>query len=416
MKDLNEKKLKKNADELPPEPSASIKELRAEVKQLKERLALAEIMNDASIDRIVAFDTDMRIIYWNKTSELVTQIPAQDTIGKQLEEIFPEINNMPEITKAMQMALKGHRSFVPADKESYDGNYCEHYFVPLLSADDEVIGILNIIHDIAHRIKIENELKALNKSLTRKNKELRQKNSELQNFTTITSHDLKEPLRKIYAFIELILNKERDNISGTSLEHFKRVQAAARRMGLLTDDIISYANIDKEQALTSVDLNDTLEAAKKQLRQQIADTKAIISAEQLPTIHGYHHSLVQLFYHIISNAIKFSKQDTIPKIKVSTAILQGSEIEHTDALAEHKYICISFTDNGIGFDIQYSDRIFRMFQRLHSGSEYKGTGIGLAICKKIAELHHGFITVESAPAKGSTFHCYLQVGLRTRNK
>lgn len=388
--------------------------LHNKVAQLEQRLALMEAMNNASIDAVLAFDTDLKIIAWNKTCEQLWDVLEEDALNTSFFTIFPTVKNSGTMTKAIGAALKGVKTFVPANKAAYAaGTYFESHFVPLKDEAGNVTGVLNIVHDVAHRVKAENELKSLNKSLARKNKELKQKNFELLSFTHITSHDLKEPLRKIYTFAEMILNKEAVFFTDAGKKYFKRIMAAVQRMNLLTDDILAYAQVNtEEKVLDQVDLNHILKFVKNNLAEKIDETGTVIKTDILPVITGYRTMLTQLFQNIIANAIKFQLPGDKPEISVRVKHIKGSEIKDADALADTEYACISFADNGIGFEPQYTERIFQMFQKLDNSERYAGTGIGLAICKKIVEMHQGFITAQSNPNGGSTFFCYLPLGAR----
>ncbi|MCD6062199.1 MAG: domain S-box protein [Flavipsychrobacter sp.] len=369
------------------------------------------MLNDASIDQVLAFDTNMQVISWNRTCEQLTGISKEEIVGKHLLEVFPEIAANEEVMKAINNALKGFKTFVPANKGSYRGGYFESHFIPLKDDQDEVFGVMNIKHDVSHRVKVENELKQLNKALARKNKELKQKNADLVSFTHVAGHDLKEPLRKIYTFVEMILTEDGRRLSEKSRGYFKRIQSAAQRMGLLTDDILAFGQISEtEGPTTDVDLNQVLEHAKLQLSELIANKQAVIDAGELPVVKGYCGLLKQVMAHMLTNAIKFQHDGNIPHIAVSCGLVKGNEIKHTEASPDVTYARISFADNGIGFDKKYTPKIFQVFQRLHDSNKYPGTGIGLAFCKKIVELHNGFITVESEPGNGSTFHCFLPDG------
>jgi signal transduction histidine kinase len=210
----------------------------------------------------------------------------------------------------------------------------------------------------------------------------------------------------------MILTKEVEHLSDTGKMYFKRIQASLQRMNLLTDDILSYSQLDTEgETLGSVNLNNTLKFVRNTLSEEIARKNAVIKSDMLPSITGYRTLLSQLFQNIISNALKFQEGEATPEIRISATYVNSSGLKYKELIDDTDYVCISFADNGIGFERKYVDRIFQMFQRLHTGDKYSGTGIGLAICKKIVELHRGYITAESTPGGGSAFHCYLPLHL-----
>ncbi|RYE25199.1 MAG: PAS domain S-box protein [Sphingobacteriales bacterium] len=388
--------------------------LQQSIYSLKESIRLAEMMNDASIDRILAVDRNLQIIAWNKTCEVFSGIVKDDAIGKYFFDIFPHLSRRPEIVEAIDNALKGFKTFVPANKDFIETEYSEHHFIPLQSPNGEVIGVLNIVHDVAHRVKTENELKALNKALVKKNRELKLRNSELLSFSQVTGHDLKEPLRKIYLFIEMLMGTEYEKLSEKGKTHFRRVQGAVQRMGLLTDDILAFSQLhNDDRAITVVNLNEVLADVTAQLRQMIDLKSATITAGDLPKIKGNQGMLVQLFKNILVNALKFHKDDIQHAIRISASVVASGDMKHADVLPDTNYWKLSFEDNGIGFDNKYAGQVFKMFKRLHKNEEYSGTGIGLAICKKICELHFGFITAEGMPAEGAVFNCYLPANYKS---
>lgn len=379
-------------------------------QQITEGKQFAEMLTDASIDRILAFDKDMCITAWNKTVEQLSGIKKEEVMGIKLLERFPKMKEDEVLHNAIYTALNGAHVFLPARKGVYMKGYFESYFIPLRDKYKKVQGVLNIMHDVTHTIQIEQELKAANKSLIRKNRELKHRNAELASFSYIASHDLKEPLRKIYTFIEMILTREADSLSEPGTLYFKRVQASVQRMGLLINDILTFTQLNTEkQTLAEVDLNHTLMMVKNNLADILATTNTVIECDSLPVIKGYRNLLMQLFQNLISNAVKFQEPGNTPRVNIQCATFKGNEIDHPEASADSDYLLLSFRDNGIGFEDKFSDRIFQMFKRLHNNERYPGTGIGLALCRKIAEMHNGFITASSTLRRGSTFNCYLQI-------
>jgi PAS domain S-box-containing protein len=372
-----------------------------EYRKLKERINLEELINDSSIDQVLAFDNEMKIISWNRTCEIIKGKTRHEVIGKNVMAICPEMENE-NLKNAIENALKGYKSFVPHEKGPHGKGYYENHFIPL-KENNRIIGVLNIIHDVAHRIKAENELKSLNKSLARKNKELKQKNAELSSLSQVTGHDLKEPLGRIYTFMEIILDEEKDRLSDKAKNYFKRFQASIQRLRLLADDIMLLSSISAEQQhKEEINLNHILKYVKANLSQVIESTNTEIKSVDLPSINGYRAMISQLFQNLIDNAMKFQPAGQKPVVTITWKMVKGDELKSLDANPETEYYCISIDDNGIGFERNEGKIIFNMFSRLHP-TEYAGTGIGLAICRKIAELHNGFIMAESTVNEGSCF-------------
>lgn len=370
---------------------------------------LFELINDANTDQCLVLDTELRIISWNLACEQVTGISKASAIGKRYHDLHPDAVIAPAVAEALELALQGMKTFVPWEQGSYNGGYYEQHFVPLRNSDGGMIGVLNIIHDVAHRIKAELELKRLNKTLSHKNKELRHRSEELASFNWIASHDLKEPLRKIYFFIEMVATKEGAKLSDTARSNLRRAQSAVQRMGLLTDDIVTFSEaVAPSETMAAVDLQEIHASAYKLHRKAIEDSAAEIATDTFPTITAYPQMLQHLWNHLLGNAIKFHEEGQRPRVEVRYREVAGDTLNSLDADRNAVYHCLSFRDNGIGIDTEYFEKIFGMFQRLHPQGTYRGTGMGLPICQKVAEAHGGFILLESKAGEGSVFHCYLE--------
>lgn len=252
--------------------------------------------------------------------------------------------------------------------------------------------------------------KLFNEILQAKNLELERSNAELESFNYIASHDLQEPLRKIQAFSERILTKEANNFSTFSQDYFRRINAAAARMQNLIDALLSYSranssNISGEPTNLNVLLSEVLE----DLQEQILDKNARVHFSTLPVLNIVSIQIHQLFINLIGNALKYSKPGIIVEINIIATMMNGKDIADPNAVASLNYWKISITDNGIGFEQQYDKKIFELFQRLHGSSDYIGTGIGLAICKKIMRNHQGFISAIGIPDTGAIFNIYFPI-------
>lgn len=358
-------------------------------------------MNDASIDQIFALDLRLKITAWNRACEQAHGIPRESAIGKLFTDVVAGVVEYPHIMAALVAALKGLKSFVPTEKGAYKGGYFEHHCIPLMSGK-EVTGVMVVVHDVAHRIKAEQRLQRLAE-------ELQTKTAEIAAFNWIASHDLKEPLRKIYTFIEMVATGEREKLSDATRANLRRVQSSVQRMGLLTDDIATFAQVAAPaEQLAAADLQQILDNVIARNERVIENEGASIQADPLPTIYGYPDMLALLLKHMLSNALKFHEEGAQPSVRISYALASGANLSHASAQPGATYHCISFKDNGIGFAPEFSEKIFGMFQRLHTQDTYKGTGMGLAICRKVAEAHAGFITAESTEGAGAVFSCYLQ--------
>jgi two-component system, sensor histidine kinase len=242
-------------------------------------------------------------------------------------------------------------------------------------------------------------------SVNEMTQQLVRSNLELGQFAHVASHDLQEPLRKIQSFGERITAKDGDKLSAETKDYFLRMKNAANRMQVLIDNLLSYSRINKSEInLQKVDLNQLLSRTKEELQDVIEEKKALIMHDRLPVLMVTEFQFQQLFSNLLSNSIKYQVAGKIPEVKITYEKIRAQSDGAVDAVngqvGFHK-ICV--TDNGIGFEQEYAERIFGLFQRLHGRSEYTGTGIGLTICRKIVQNHNGFITATGKPGQGSTF-------------
>jgi light-regulated signal transduction histidine kinase (bacteriophytochrome) len=222
------------------------------------------------------------------------------------------------------------------------------------------------------------------------NKELERKNKELEQFAYVASHDMQEPLRTTSSFVELLQKQYHGKLDEKADKYLTYILQASDRMKVLIKDLLDYSRIGKAEAQVEVDCNVVLAETLADLGVVIKETGADITSDPLPVITGYPTEMKQLFQNLLTNAIKFRRKDVNPKIRIT--------VKKNKTAWE-----FSFKDNGIGIDKKHSDRIFIIFQRLHSRNEYQGSGIGLAHCKKIVELHGGRIWIDSKPDEGSRF-------------
>ena len=239
--------------------------------------------------------------------------------------------------------------------------------------------------------------------------DLEKSNKELSAFNHIASHDLQEPLRKVQIFISRIRERDFESFGENVKEYFLGIERATTRMQMFIEDLLLYSrasNVAKIFELT--DLNVILENAKQELSQRIEEKNAMIRVTSfLPSLQVIPFQIQQLFNNLLSNSIKYSKPDVTPVITIHTRMISSKGLPVSVGNPKRRYYKISISDNGIGFDPEHAEDIFKLFYRLHNKSEYSGTGVGLAICKVIAENHQGYIQAESSPNVGSTINVYL---------
>lgn len=245
--------------------------------------------------------------------------------------------------------------------------------------------------------ELEKKVQDRTEALTQYADELERSNRELEDFAFVASHDLQEPLRKIRAFGDRLQVKFGPQLGEQGLDYAKRMYAASERMSVLIDDLLSFSRVTtRQKPFERVDLNALVERVRDDLEFAIESTGAQLIVEDLPIIEADESQMSQVFANLVSNSLKFRSQDEKPVVEIKCRSIT-SEVDERD------WVQLTFSDNGIGFDEKYRDRIFNLFQRLHGRDEYSGTGIGLALCRKIVERHGGMIDVEAKLGEGATF-------------
>lgn len=327
-------------------------------------------------DTVISLDTTGYIrdvqMGWGHTLPL--------TAGKTLQECLPELaGDMEQCAQHTQVTcLTAHYDF-ERNGRWYESRFCK--------AEDGCYAIIrDITVDKARQERIEARELAHRKALE-------QSNEELQHFAYAASHDLREPLMKISAFGQRLKDTcSEPQIWHKNADHYLSViLSASDRMTALIDDILTYSRIGrKDDPWRTVDLNETLEETLEILSEKIDAAKAIIHRDTLPCVQGDPNQLVLLFQNLLSNSLKYRHPERTPVIAVTSTV-------------EGQYYVVQVTDNGVGFDMQYKDKVFQIFERLHSRSQVPGTGVGLALCKRIAERHHGQISVTASIGEGATF-------------
>lgn len=389
-----------------------IRKDKADISKSNEELirvkTYLQAILDSSSDIIMTFDEKLYYTSINNAGETYLNHSREELIGKNPFEMYPQARNT-ERHFLMLKALEGETNQIDSIGTVVNSEKkIQTTFIPLV-VDGKIKGVLNIAKDITSLEKANETIRRTNVLLEEKNTELEEANTGLMSFNYIASHDLKEPLRKIQTFAKLLVDLESQKLSESGKYYFDRMISSAIRMQSLIEALLNFSkthvnNIDFEPT----DLNAVMDDLKKEFEEPLAALKGTLEYDHLPVIMAVPLLINQLFANLISNSIKYSKKTEAPEIKISYE--KVSQVTVQNKLIRKEFWKISVKDNGIGFSQQYADKIFELFQRLHSGSkDYDGTGIGLTICKKLVQNHKGFIYAESAVGEGSTFIIFLPV-------
>ncbi|WP_405384222.1 ATP-binding protein [Maribacter sp. LLG6340-A2] len=267
---------------------------------------------------------------------------------------------------------------------------------------------MNIEQQKSFANNLKSEVEIRTRELEDSNIQLEKMNKELQSFAYISSHDLQEPLRKIQMFAEVLLDKEIDNLTEKGKNKFEKIQSAANRMQSLINDLLAYSRADTEKRIfKKIELQHSINEVKNDLAEEFKKKNGKLIIEESCSLEVVPFQFRQLMYNLISNSLKYSKQDVSPVITVKGEIVNELKVSGVILKRNTNYAKITITDNGIGFENQFSDKIFEVFQRLHGKQEYVGTGVGLAIVKKIVQNHHGYINATGEPNVGSVFQIFI---------
>ena len=280
----------------------------------------------------------------------------------------------------------------------------------LLIAQEQKLKTINrsLELEVKERKASEEKIKELNKQLIMNIEQLESTNKELDQFAFIASHDMQEPLRKIRTFSNRVLTKYKDQLDNEGQLYIEKMQNACERMQNLINDILAFSKISVSKDLRVVsDMNQLLEEVISDMDLQIQEKNARITIEKLPKVPVYPGLIKPLFQNLINNSLKYSRKNVEPVISISGKI--ESHEDGNGKINGFKFCRIHIKDNGVGFEQQYAEQIFTMFKRLHGNAEYAGTGIGLAICKKIVEEHQGYISAKGTLNKGAVFTISLPV-------
>lgn len=416
--------------EPPASPYDDIKRKNSQLQELAERLTQSEqqykqVTNSLPL-LIFSMTSDGHLLYANQgfTSFLGATLPvlnAKSWFSYFHDDDYVGIKTAWIDSVATELPFKGNWRI----RNSQTGEYIWHLVsaLPLRDSTQKVIHWTGFLMDIHAQKVMEQTLRdneELRKNTSRLENsqqqltddigELSRSNTELSQFAYVASHDLQEPLRKIQAFSTMLTQQYAPALDPNAQDIIRRMQSATGRMQELIRGLLAYSRLNTEKpAFRKVALSTLLADVQGDLEATIREREAQIDIGTLPDINGNSLQLRQLFQNLLSNALKFTPPGRIPIVNIRSQTIPASQLPVTLAAVASTYLELSIADNGIGFDDKYVDRIFNLFQRLHGRSEYAGTGIGLAICKKVVDNHGGYLSARSQPGQGATFLIYFPI-------
>jgi len=382
--------------------------VQARTKELQKLQRRYEHILNSAGEGICGLDEDGKTTFVNPAVEKITGWPLDELIGKSEGEIF--FRNGAKEGLSLDGQSAGEQVFHRKDGTCFPVEFVR---TPIKEAE-KVVGAVLVFKDITERKRVE-------ETLAQKAAELARSNSELEQFAFVASHDLQEPLRKIQAFGDRLKSKCEAVVAPDARDYLDRMQNAASRMRQLIDDLLAFSRaIRSTEPFTSVDLSVVAKEVLGDLEVRIEKSRAQVEVGELPTIEADPMQMRQLLLNLIGNALKFQPAGSVPVVKIHSRILDSQSATDTSFLRGAagsggavplfgRFCELRIEDNGIGFDEQYSEKIFAVFQRLHGRGEYEGSGVGLAVCRRITDRHHGTIVAKSQPGKGSTFIVILPV-------
>ncbi|GAA4457006.1 hypothetical protein GCM10023189_27070 [Nibrella saemangeumensis] len=382
--------------------------LETTTQQQQRQHAYQRALLDGAINGIVSHNAirnaegkivDFGFLSLNKAAESLIGRTINELAGHTMLELFPRNRELGLYDMYVQVVETG---IANRTEVYYQGDGLDFWIA--VSAVKQGDGFVVTFVDVTEARQTRQRLEFMVQ-------QLRRSNDYLQQFAYVASHDLQEPLRKIHAFGDVLQKQFGPMLGEAGSDLIHRMQKASGRMQALVRDLLAYSRLNTQpKAAVAVDLNMLFAEILNDLELAIQEKQARVQVAPLPSVAGSLTQLTQLFVNLLSNALKFHKPDQPPQVTITGKVITGKDLPELKALnPRQRYGCVQVSDEGIGFDEQYSERVFQMFQRLHGVTKYPGTGVGLALCKRIIENHGGWITVRSQPDRGTTFTVYLPV-------
>lgn len=373
--------------------------VQARAQELQKLQRQYELILNAASEGICGVDPNGKITFANPTAARLLGLEISKMVGRNETDLFGALTQRDTTTvKKNQTASPAEVTLKRADGTVFTAEFDRSQ----ICENNRVIGRVMLFRDITER-------KQSAQALEHKAEELARSNAELEQFAFVASHDLQEPLRKIRAFGDRLKMKCASVLPTEGADYLDRMQNASARMQTLINDLLTFSRvISRTEPFVTVDLAQVTREVLSDLEVRIEKTRATVEVGALPKIDADPMQMRQLIQNLIGNALKFHPPDAKPRVKVNAETIAGD-------FGEGPVCKLTIQDNGIGFDEKYLDKIFAVFQRLHGRQEYEGTGIGLAVCRRIVDRHKGTITAASKPGEGATFIIKLPIRSRGRS-
>jgi PAS domain S-box-containing protein len=384
--------------------------------EVKEK-ELRDLISAAPIGICVLSGNPARAEEVNDRFLLITGKPREHFQKKPYWEVLYEVASIfePVLDEVFATGIKytGEEHEMVLVRDGIPENiFVTFEYVPVLGIDGQVAKVIILAIEVTHQVETRKRIEAAvaerTRELAESNLNLKRSNAELEQFAYIASHDLQEPVRKISTFTQMLENSIVE-LSDQSRNYISKIYGSTDRMANLIRDVLAFSQITQStDGFEEVDLTKTLQAIETDFELRIAQTGATVEFTNLPVLSAISSQMTQLFSNLMSNALKYIHPDVPPVIHVTGSISPPEKLAKHPQLNPHKsYHHITFSDNGIGFDQEHADRIFKIFQRLHGKTEFEGTGIGLSICRKIVQSHQGHISAAVGENGGAVFHILL---------
>lgn len=394
---------RKKMEESEQDLTLRVKQRTAELEKQSQLVdnILKNSSNGISVSEIIRNDKgeviDSRTILANQAAIRFTGLPEDVYLTKTAMEIAPDILESPLGKMSLHTLKTGEPTFT-----QYFLEYSKRWLELTVSKMDDD-HLINIFTDVT-------SVKEAQLQMERMVEELKRSNENLEDFAYAASHDMKEPIRKIHFFSDRLKEELKDQLTEQQRLLFTRMENAASRMKLLIDDLLAYSHVSKGVPdMEEIDLNKKVRLVLEDLELEVQQKSAVVNVGPLPQVLGHRRQIQQLFQNLIGNALKYSKPGVPPEITIEASTGKGGDVMLglSQEDSDKNFHIIRVKDNGVGFEQKDAERIFNMFTRLHGSTEYRGTGVGLSIARKVVENHHGYITAESEPGKGATFTVLL---------